>query len=301
MQTNKTLGVMIYVDNSATMLQEFEWIYKSWIFSGNWTTSDLIVVHHPDVAHALPLDDEGIVGVPCLPVAVPGSPFEGYHFMNSIGCVSGPHIDDIALRYPFLLRTDADVFLTSNLVDFRPSYPVHGRGHYHRRPDFREKMLDFCKRHGVIHHNHFGCGSSLLAQSQLVVPFLRRQTYWCEKLLRDFGDDPANWGTWPDWFRGVSSMYAAEIAAAEAGNAFLRLGRERILDVESFCDEKIDSLVFHIHAVHTDTYFSKFEYRNGAYDDVDINALDISYIDQYCHWLAATPLEDIKRRAAYPQ
>lgn len=167
--SSKTLGVMIYVDNHPNMLQEFEWIYKSWIHSGNWTTSDLIVVHHPAIAHALPLHEEGIVGVPCLPFATPGSAFEGYHFMNSIGCLSGPHIDEIALRYPYLLRTDADVFLTKHLVDFRPSYPVHGRGHYHHSADFRETMVDFCRRHGVPHHNHFGCGHSLLARAHLVV------------------------------------------------------------------------------------------------------------------------------------
>jgi hypothetical protein len=300
MQSDKSLGVMVYIDNHPTMLQDFEWIYKSWIYSGNWTTSDMIVVHHPDVAHALPLSEPGIVGVPCLPVARPGSVFDGYHFMNSIGCLSGPHVDEIALRYPYLLRTDADVFLTRHLKDLRPSYPVHGRGHYHRTQDFREKMLEFCHRHGVTHFNHFGCGHSLLAESRLVVHFLRRQTYWCEMLLRDFGDDPANWGTWPDWFRGVSSMYAAEIAAQELVNECLIMGRERILDVESLCQTKLDSLVFHIHAVHTDQYFSKFEYRKGAYDGADLNALDLDFINQYCHWLAATPVDEVKRRVDYP-
>lgn len=298
--SSKTLGVMIYVDNHPNMLQEFEWIYKSWIHSGNWTTSDLIVVHHPAIAHALPLQEVGIVGAPCLPFATPGSAFEGYHFMNSIGCLSGPHIDEIALRYPYLLRTDADVFLTKHLVDFRPSYPVHGRGHYHHSADFRETMVDFCRRHGVPHHNHFGCGHSLLARAHLVVHLLRRQIHWCEVLLREFGHDPANWGTWPGWFRGVSSMYAAEIAAQEAGNDYIWLGRERILDVESFCQEKIDNLVFHIHAVHTDDFFSKSEYRKGAYDSADVDALDPSFINQYCHWLAAVSVDEVKRRAGYP-
>jgi hypothetical protein len=235
-----------------------------------------------------------------MPVSQPGSVFDGYHFMNSIGCLSGPHVDEIALRYPYLLRTDADVFLTKHLVDFRPSYPVHGRGHYHHSQDFREKMLDFCRRHDVIHHNHFGCGHSLLAESKLVVHLLRRQIYWCEMLLRDFGNDPANWGNWPDWFRGVSSMYAAEIAANESGNEFIYLGRERILDVESFCQAKIDNLVFHIHAVHTEHHFSKFEFRKGTYDSTDVNALDLSFIDQYCHWLAAVSIDEVKQRANYP-
>lgn len=271
METEITLGVMVYVDNHPRMLEEFQWIYKSWIFSGNWTTSDLIVVHHPDVAHALPLHEEGIVGVPCLPVSGPASVFERHHFVNSIACLSGPHVDDVALRYPYLLRTDADVFLTEHLVAFRPSYPVHGFG-------------------------------SLLAEASLVVRFLKRQTQWCQMMLRDFGHDAANWGeTWGCWYRGLSTLYTAEIAARPAGNDFLLPGRERILDVESSCDRRIDSLVFHIHAVHTDDYFSKFAFRAGKYGRVDTSALDLNRINQYCHWLAVTSTDKVKRLANYPE
>ncbi|WP_158783766.1 hypothetical protein [Pantoea sp. BAV 3049] len=295
----KSLGIMLYVDNSPKMLEEFSWLYKSWIYSGCYHTSDLLVVHHPEVGKDLP-NEPGIILIPCLPKAVAGTPFEDYHFYNSIGCLSGEHVDATAAQYEYLLRTDADVFLTRHLADFRPSFPVHGRGLYHSSDDFKNNMLNFCQRHGVKHFSSFGCGSSLLASSDLMLPFLRRQIHWCEVLLEAFGKDEKNWGKWPGWFRGVTTMYAAEIAANEAYWEMLYRGRERILDVESDLDELIDSMTLHIHAVTTDRCFSKYKLREGEYQSVDPDALDRSRIPQYCQWLALATVEQVKQEVRYP-
>jgi hypothetical protein len=297
MSMTKTLGVLAYIDNNANMIEDFSWLYKSWIHSGNWKTSDLIVVHHPDVAAHLPQGEAGVITVPCLPVAVPGSPFEGYPFINSIACLTGPHIDPIAARYPCLLRTDADVFLTEHLANYRPGYAVHGRGLYHRTEDFRAGMVDFCRRHGITHMNHFGCGHSLLAPAELVMHMVSRQTYWTEIVLKDFG---ARTGTWPGWFRGVATMYAAEIVANESYGAFLYNGRERILDVESYGIGPIDEMVYHIHAIHTEDYFSKHRYRLGEYQHIDVEGLDRGVIREYCHWIVAADVNRIKDMACYP-
>lgn len=289
MDSSKSLGIMTYIDNSPVMLEEFSWLYKSWIYSGCWQTSDLIIVHHPDISDKLP-KESGIILIPQNPVNKPGSIFENYKFINSIACLSGEHIDAIALRYRYLLRTDADVFLTPYLAQFRPSFPVHGRGMYYENDEFRENMLIYCTRYGIQHRNHFGCGHSLLAPSAVMVPFLRRQIFWCEKLLEDFGE---NKGTWPGWFRSVSSMYAAEIAANENWGQLLRNGRERILDMQSNCNELLDAMVFHIHAIHTNDYFSKFKYRAGAYAHMPLESIDRNTISGYCHWLAAASTEQV--------
>lgn len=295
----KSLGIMAYIDNSEKMLEEFSWLYKSWIYSGCYHSSDLLIVHHPEVEQFLP-KEPGVILIPCLPHATAGTPFEGYHYFNSIGCLSGEHIDDIAAQYPWLLRTDADIFLTPKLADFRPNFPVHGRGRYHIDDDFKEKMLDFCQRHGVKHFGHFGCGSSLMSSSELMIPFLRRQIYWCRQLMDEFGKDPKNWGEWPGWFRGVTTMYAAEIAANENYWNMLYNGYERILDISCSDNYPIDSMTFHIHAVHSSNYFSKFKLRDGAYQSIDPDTLDRSIIPQYCHWLAVASVEQVKQEANYP-
>lgn len=293
------LGIIIYIDNSEKMLEEFGWLYKSWIYSGCWRTSDIIVVHHPELEGKFP-QEPGIITIPMLPYSRTEPLFKDYHFINSIACVSGPHIDPLMLRYRWILRTDADVFLTAHLADLRPTFPVHGRGNYHFRPEFREKMLDFCNRHNVAHWHNFGCGHSLLASSELMVTFLQRQMFWAHRLAEDFGEDKANWGTWPGWYRGVMSMYAAEIAANEDWESYLRFGRQRILDVESGSCMEIDNMVFHIHATHKETLFSKFAYRSGKYQAITPWELDRKRIGDYCLWLVLTPLETIKVLSGYP-
>lgn len=290
---------MTYIDNSPRMLEDFSWLYKSWIYSGCWQHSDLIVVHHPDLVDQFP-KEPGIILIPYMPVSQPGSIFEDYPFINSIACLSGDHIDSIALGYRYLLRTDADVFITHHLASFQPSFPVHGQGLYHRRGDFRENMVKFCASYGVNHRNHFGCGHSLLAKAEVLVPFLRRQIYWCQRLIEDFGEDQKNWGEWPGWYRGVSTMYAAEIAANENWGDLLRYGRERVLDVQSNLNEPLDAMTFHIHAIHTDQYFSKFKYREGEYAHISLDSLDRDNIAGYCHWLAAASVELVKEESPIP-
>lgn len=294
----KSLGILMYIDDHPKMLEDFSWIYKSWIYSGNWRSSDLIAVCHPDVMNKLTEDDPGIAKIPFEPVAVDGSIWQGYPFINSIACLSGPHTDHLPARYKWLLRTDADVFLTEHLCGLRPNFPVHGNGQgLYNSPDVWDKMLDFCQRHGFEHHRVFGCGHSLLAPSDHVLFFVKEQARVAELVLRDFGNDP---GHWPGWSRGVTTMYAAEIVANHYYDAFLAYGKTQILDVPSFSVGAIDHLTFHIHGIHTNDYFSKHHYRAGKYSHIDRQVLDRTKINQYCHWIVATPLEEIKELASYP-
>ncbi|PKH26473.1 hypothetical protein CIG19_01370 [Enterobacterales bacterium CwR94] len=295
----KRLGIMTYLDNNERMVEEFGWLHKSWIHSGCWQTADLVVVHHPALTAILP-KEPGIILIPQMPFSEQDEDFNGYPYINSIACLSGPHIDSLIQRYAMVMRTDADVFLTAHLANFETLYPVHGRGNYYFMADFREKMLDFCKRHGVKHHHRFGCGHSIMASPALMIPFLQRQVYWARELVKDFGTDTANWGAWPGWYRGVISMYAAEIAANERWHEFLQNGRERILDMESSQSGFIDSLTLHIHATQQRVPFAKICLREGAYDNIDPDTLDTRRIDHYCQWIVLTPLDDIKKMHRYP-
>ena len=294
--SDKTLGILCYIDNSPTMLEDFSWIYKSWIYSGNWRTSDLIAVCNPLIYDQLP-DESGVVRIAREPVAVSGTQWEGYPFINSVACLIGPHTDELASRYKYILRTDADVFLTHNLVNFRPNVAVHGRGHYAERADVREKIVAFAERHGLKHHGVFNCGHSILALSHHVLEFLKHQYIVCEWFLDEFKEDK---GEWPGWCFNVITMYAAEIIANSNYDLFLSLGYTNILDYESNLESNIDlGHILHIHGVHTDEYWSKHKFRSGTYADCDPSTLDRSVVTDYCQWIAATPVEDIKRVSGY--
>ena len=292
----KDLGILLYIDDHPSMYEEFGWIYKSWIHSGVWRRSDLIVVCHPDAYDRLPGDDPGVIKIIAEPLSREGR-WKGYHFINSIACVSGPHTAHLAGRYKWLLRTDADVFLTRHLAEFRPNFPVLGRGRYAENHEVWDKMIAFCEAHGIAHQRSFGCGSSILAESSLVLFYLERQTYWCERLLEHF--DAHGEGQWPGWFKGVITLYAGEIAANENYNAFLRYSYQRILDLESYVVGHIDEFTLHIHAIHTDDYFSKSKFRSGEYSHIDPANLDRTKVNQYAHWIATTPLGGIKSAASY--
>jgi hypothetical protein len=297
MVSDKTLGILCYIDNSPTMLEDFSWIYKSWIYSGNWKTSDLIAVCNPLVYDQLP-DESGVIKIPKEPVAVPGSRWEGYPFINSIACLTGPHTDDLASRYTHILRTDADVFLTHNLVNFRPNIPVHGRGRYAERADVREKIVEFAGRHGLNHHGVFNCGHSLLGFSNQVLMFLAQQNTVCEWLLEEFKDDK---GEWPGWCMNVTTMYAGELVANHNWDMFLKLAYLNMLDYETVLWSNISETgVLHIHAVNTfEAHWSKLAYREGKYRDYDLSTLDIAIVKDYCHWINVTSVEDIRRMAGY--
>lgn len=292
----KDLGILLYIDDHPSMYEEFDWIYKSWIHSGVWRRSDLIVVCHPKAYEQLPHDDPGVIKIVMEPLSREGR-WKDYHFINSIACLTGAHTAHLAGQYKWLLRTDADVFLTHHLANFRPNFPVLGRGRYAETKEVWEKMIAFCEAHGVAHQRTFGCGHSILAESSLVLVFLERQMYWCERLREHF--DAHGPGQWPGWFRGVITMYASEIAANENANVFCRYSYQRILDLESYVVGHIDEFTLHIHAIQTDDYFSKSSFRNGAYRHINLADLDTTKVNQYAHWIAATPLEAIKSTAGY--
>ncbi|WP_312627475.1 hypothetical protein [Scandinavium sp.] len=295
---SKSLGIITYIDDTPAMREEFTWLYKSWIYSGCWKRSDLVIAHHPALSGTFP-DEPGLITLPVLPYSQTEPLFENYHFINSIACLSGAHINDLLRQYRWLLRTDADVFLTHYLADFEPIYPVHGRGNYHFRADFREKMLDFCKRHNVRHDHRFGCGHSVMLDSDKMIAFLDRQMHWARMLAEDFGPDKANWGTWPGWYRSVLSMYAAEIAANERWGDYLQNCRERVLDMESNNDGFIDGLTLHIHATAGSTCFSKYKYRQGEYDAIQPDELDRRRVGEYCLWIAKMDINALKVLAGY--
>ena len=298
--TAKTLGVLCYIDDTPDMIEDFSWLYKSWIHSGNWRTSDLIAICNPSVHDRLP-DESGVIKIKREPLSQPGGPWAGYPFINSIGCLIGEHTAALADRYSHFLRTDADVFLTPKLVDFRPGVAVYGRGRYAENPATRRNIVDFANRSGLVHHGVFNTGSTLLTTSHEVLFFLHEQMTVCGLLLEEFKDDP---GEWPGWFRGVLTLYAGELVANHYIDRFTRFAMYNVLDFESFLNTNIAATgIYHIHAFHSadDSYWSKHAWRAGRYKDQVVAELDRDFVQGYCHWIAATPVEEIKRLAGYPE
>jgi len=291
----KYLAILVYVDNNSIIIDDFSWLYKSWIYSGNYKTSDIIAYCHPSVINQLP-DENGIIKIPVEPIAEPDSIWRGYPFINSIGCLIGPHMRWLIGKYEYALRTDCDVFLTEKLINFKPNRPCFGNGRYAENESVREKIRQVAKKLDYNHHGIHNIGSSLLSRTPDVIELLIHQYKLAERLLlTEFINCT---GIFPDWSKQVLTMYAGEIVA----NHYLsHLLINNMLDQESMRANTIHSDDLHIHAFHTNEYFSKHHFRAGLYNDIDTTRLNPTIINQYCHWIAATSVMDIKNITRYPE
>ncbi|CAF5206582.1 unnamed protein product, partial [Rotaria magnacalcarata] len=73
-------------------------------------------------------------------------------------------------------------------------------------------------------------------------------------------------GEWPKWWRGVTSLYAAEIAINHIYSSTLgRQHQSPAIDTPSFAESSIWG-AWHIHCLHNEDYFSKFKHRDELYN-----------------------------------
>ncbi|WP_250497433.1 hypothetical protein [Caballeronia sp. ATUFL_F1_KS39] len=288
---NHRTGILVYVDNAATMLEEFSWLYKSLIFSGATATCDLIAVCHPDALKKLPSNDR-IRYITALPFADEHAAWSDYKFINSVANLVSPAVFDLCREYEYILKTDCDTFVTSALVEFEPSGLCLGFGAYAYSESVRRKLAECSERWGFPHNGTHNVGASVLGPTEMVLNFLASQMENCERLLQEeFADFT---GEWPGWSKQVLTMYAGELALRLTYPQRCSLG---LLDHFTSGDRKIASDVLHIHAWHTDSYWSKHDFRAGNYGTIELGHIDRTTLGGYCHWLAAATLDEVKAAA----
>ncbi|MDR5856529.1 hypothetical protein P9239_22870 [Caballeronia sp. LZ062] len=285
------LGILVYIDNSEQMLEEFGWLYKSLIHPRILESGGVVAVCHPEIAGRLP-EDPRIETIPSAPYAERNPQWAGYGYINSVANLAEPVVLEACSRFPYVLKTDCDTFVTPALKHFRPSGLCAGFGAYAYEESVRTRLSEISMRWGYPHTGLYNVGASVLGPTEWLRNYLVAQRDACNRLLdeefRDFQ------GQWPGWCKQVLTMYAGELALRLTYPQGCSLG---LLDHFSFADRKLGSDVLHIHAWHTDAYWSKHRYRNGEYAHMTLSDIDTSIIGGYCHWLAAAPLEEVKRRA----
>jgi len=285
------LAVLVYVDNHSTMLEEFDWLYKSLIYSGVISRSGIIAVCNPDIANALP-DDDRITIIPSVPYAQRHSEWNGYKFINSVANLIEQPVLDACKRFEFVLKTDCDTFVTPALRDFRPSGLCAGVGGYAYQDDVRVKLSEVSARWGYPHSGMHNVGASVLGSAQCVTNFLIAQMQACNRLWREEFSEYE--GVWPGWCKQVVTMYAGELALRSTYPQRCSLG---LLDAFPTSDRKLSSDVLHVHAWQTDSYWSKHIYRAGGYAHIERDSIDRATLGGYCHWLAEASIDEIRRAA----
>jgi hypothetical protein len=218
-----------------------------------------------------------------------------YQFMYSLAFVTDSRYHELFMKYDWVLRTDLDVFLTPNIMTFRPTQlVVAGQGGYSQLEVTRGLLRDVAKD---LHLQHLGLhhlGSTWFIRPATMLaagPVITRSARYL--LKHEFAN--VNHKTkrgvihkWPEWWRGVTSMYAAELGL----NAVLRSENDlwqasEVLDVFTDLSRSYGEAI-HLHTFHNDQRFSKFVFQQGGYtkEQFPAGSLDLGKAHDYATFVA---------------
>jgi len=263
-------AIACYLDNTPTLIKQAKALIQC-IKYLNLTDTDLILFGPKAVfSNINPLNNVKTV------VQDPHRLAGKYGYINSINCLNGPG-SEILNNYHYVLKTDLDVFITEAWKTFKPDTFVVGQGFYSNSDDVRSRCVQLADNFGLTHRRKHNLGSSFYGPTETVKSVCKLATTLCEHLLEvDFKDSPGNW---PEWFRGVSTMYATEVALNHLVPDLV--GSSPLLDFFSTSTESTIQYP-HIHCWHTNELFSKFEWEKGSYQNRKLEDLDLSVIRDYC-------------------
>ncbi|CAH1776773.1 unnamed protein product, partial [Owenia fusiformis] len=245
-------ALLMYVDQQDRHIIQFTlFLYASWkyVMSHRYLKSnvtidnatsvpniifDLIVYCHPKTCKRLPLD--------CIPLKhdaileaiprcwyTPSEPLQnfpgypsGYEFINTFTFLLDDTLDQIAHKYDRILRTDTDVFISPAILGWSVEYPlVTGQGGYGSK--FSENRLQgIATKLGLRYQHINNIGSSWYAEPGI---FLKTVKLALDLSVHVYNHEfnkslpglegifhQSVEGKWPEWWRGVSTMYGSELA-----------------------------------------------------------------------------------------
>ena len=274
-------AIVCFVDDKPHLVQQARALRHSWLHARSPDT-DLVVMGPPKALARFPDD---VVKIPQR-AADEDAVWRGYPYVNSIACMNGDGAE-VLDRYTHLLRTDVDTFITPAWNDFHPTGFTCGIGAYSNDDDVRERIREIAARYGLTHRGLTNVGSTWYGPTDVV----RRASAFTEMLVKHilshyFASDE---GAWPGWYRGVTLLYAGEIAVNHcAPDAKL----SALLDAVSTMRESVSHCA-HIHCWHTDDKFSKHHFMSGRYTPEDARDLDLDVVSDYCMAMSFRSLGDL--------
>ncbi|OZM56965.1 hypothetical protein CIB95_09345 [Lottiidibacillus patelloidae] len=261
-------AVVVYLDNKIDQLKMFRCLYASFKHIQSPDT-DLVVFGEDDTLIIVPDD--------CIKVAIqPDRKFSNYPYIHSLACLAKKEAD-FTEDYDYLLRSDVDTFLTPAWNNFYPKEYTVGKGQYADQAGVKLKIKETATLFKLKHRGWHNIGSTHYGQAKLVRDVSRIASEITKHLILAVFKDTS--GTWPGWYKGVSSMYALEIAT---NHLLENISTDHhSLDFPSTSVNSIHKNP-HIHCWHTDQVFSKFAYLNGEYDQYEPHQLNATSIREYC-------------------
>jgi hypothetical protein len=209
--------------------------------------------------------------------------YENYRYAKSLEfIVSNKHILN---KYKYLIKTDTDVFVTSNLNNYIFSDKISFReGFYSLTDKCIEETYEMANKFGYPEYKKlFNAGATLIGLSDDVINIVSRSDALCKKIFFELCPDGDFGGTldrtWTkSLYAGTSTLIATEIVLSSLFDIDKFITTDSI-DANCFSTDTLDG-IFHIHQWHGDGVYSKFQARDGMYDN--LKPLDNNTISDYC-------------------
>ncbi|KAF4725543.1 hypothetical protein FOZ62_024232 [Perkinsus olseni] len=200
-------------------------------------------------------------------------------------------------EYDYVLRTDLDTFLMPGFADWIPksrNQLVVGWGGYSSKN--AELHLKYVTETlGLRDKGLTSLGSTwygnlrlFKASANLTLAVIR---WLLTQEFSEFEKCCSGVKSWPHWHRAVALLYGGHVALNHIGDNVLISGAENgFMDFQSVKTEPItNKQIKHVHCWHTRELFSKFEFHEGAYDQLDLTPfLDMSTTRDYVVTLAVS-------------
>ncbi|CAF3630975.1 unnamed protein product [Rotaria socialis] len=297
------LAVVLSLSKQTSHIAEFYLLYESWRFLHNFSplsqqiVVDLIVFCEQPSCHQLPSA--------CIPLSYKKKvdmiatcfheildekivqKWNDYLYMTSIEFMLTKEYRKATADYDWILRVDQDAILSPGLLiglarkHPRKLYPMQFGGIGHGITFTKNRLRNIAKKLGYNHAGIHDLCSTWLVNPKDSVKIANLTTIIGRHILKnEFGAHvpgieslPAI-GEWPKWWRGVTSLYAAEIAINHIYSSTLGQQHESpAIDTPSFAESSIWN-AWHIHCLHNEDYFSKFKHRDELHKFVGSKQTD---------------------------
>ncbi|CAF1453311.1 unnamed protein product [Adineta steineri] len=293
-ESNDTIihtAVVLSLAKDTAHIAEFHLLYDSWRFIQNFSPLsqqvliDLIVFCEQPSCSQLPSS--------CLPLSynkkfqkIPTCFYEelsikiveewnDYLYMTSIAFLLTKEYKQTILKYHWILRVDQDAILSPGLLfGLLKKHPVKLYNKQfgaigHGNNFTKERLKNIARKLGYKHGGIYNLCSTWLVHPKDSIAIANLTIKLGRHFLQnEFGPNvsgleklPAN-GEWPFWWRGVTSLYAAEIAINHL--YFPSLGHQHestALDHRGYSTASLWN-AWHIHCLHDPNEFSKFKHRD---------------------------------------
>ena len=297
--------ILVYIDNTKECIIEFSWLRKSWLLWDINEQWDIVAFTHPKIVDQIQesFGHENLIVISQESKSETEDFWKGYSFVNSFSMFNSEDIlKEITEKYDFIFRTDCNTFLTKHFKTFTPSEGMVYLGvgqHYDSGTNDNLKQLteivrQVAKRLDLPYNEISHISSSILGSSITVSNIIRLQ-YIVTKYLFNHGWSGGDDGNWPGWFKGVSNLYAMDIAS----NSILSPKMIHMGSLDGQCiSNPITSLDLHIRAWEQaeEKMFNKELFHSGELPTLKRNKIPVSAGD-YCHMVASQPLEQLKEAA----